>query len=55
MKPKEERMHHKIPGKPWKVAGADMFTLHNKDYLCIVDYNSKFPIIKKTGDLGERA
>ena len=30
---------------------ADMFTLNNKHYLCIVDYHNKFPIIKKTEDL----
>ena len=24
-----------------------MFALNNKNYLCIVDYNSKFPIMKK--------
>ena len=36
---------------PWKVVGADMFTLHNKNYLCIVDYHSKFPLINKTEDL----
>ena len=28
-----------------------MFTLNNKHYLCIVDYHSKFPIIKKAEDL----
>ena len=28
-----------------------MFTLNNKHYLCIVDYHSKFPVIKKTEDL----
>ena len=28
-----------------------MFTLDNKQYLCIVDYHNKFPIIKKTADL----
>ena len=28
-----------------------MFTLNNKNYLCIVDYHSKFLIIKKTKDL----
>ena len=28
-----------------------MFTLCNKNYLCIVDYHSKFPVIKKTEDL----
>ena len=33
------------------VLGTDIFTLNNKQYLCIVDYHSKFPIIKKTKDL----
>ena len=28
-----------------------MFTLKNKHYLCIVDYHSKFPVIKKTEHL----
>ena len=26
---------------------ADIFHYNNKNYLCIVDYNSKFPITKK--------
>ena len=51
MKPKEQIMHNEIPRKPWEVVGADMFTLHNKHYLCIVDYHSKVPITKKTEDL----
>ena len=37
--------------KPREVVGTDMFTLLNKNYLCIVHYHSKFPIIKKTEDL----
>ena len=28
-----------------------MFTLNNKHYLCITDYQNQFPIIKKTEDL----
>ena len=39
------------PSKPWDKIGADMFTLNKKHYLCIVDYHSKFPIIKKAEDL----
>ena len=39
-------MHHEIPGKPWEVVGADMFTLHNKNYLSIVDCHRKFPNTK---------
>ena len=31
--------------------GVDIFTLHNKNDLCLVDYTRKFPIIKKTEDL----
>ena len=26
---------------------ADIFHFNNKNYLCIIDYNSKFPIIKR--------
>ena len=38
--------------EPWEgVQAADMFTLHNKNYLCIVYYRRKFPVIKKTEDL----
>ena len=48
---KDKIIHHDILIRPWDVIGADMFTLDNKQYLCIVDYHSKFPIIKKTEDL----
>ena len=51
MQPKKQIMYHEIPGKPWEVVGADICTLHNKNYLFIVDYHNKFPIIRKTEDL----
>ena len=44
-------IQHDIPARPWEVIGTDLFTLNNKYYLCIVDYHSKLPIIKKTKDL----
>ena len=47
MEPKEYIIHHEIPGKPWKVDEADMFILHSKYYLCIVDYHSRFLVIKR--------
>ena len=31
--------------------GADTFTLNNKNYVWIVDYHSKFPILKKAEDM----
>ena len=30
-----------------EVVSIDTFSLHNKNYFCIVDYHSKFPVIKK--------
>ena len=27
--------------------GADVFHFNNKNYLCIIDYHSKFPVIKR--------
>ena len=44
--PKEWILHHNIPLRPWEVIGADVFHFNNKNYLCIIDYNSKFPIVK---------
>ena len=44
-------IHHNIPGKLWEVTGANMFTLNNNNYLCIVDYHSKFPIVKRAEDM----
>ena len=31
----------------WEVLSADIFHFNNKNYLCIVDYHSKFPVIKR--------
>ena len=47
MQPKEKIIHHDIPLRPWEVVGADVFHFNNKNYLATVDYNSKFPIIKR--------
>ena len=47
MQPKEKTIHHDIPLRPWEVLGADVFLFNNKNYLCIVDYHSKFPVIKR--------
>ena len=49
--PMDKIIHHDILVRPQDVFSADMFTLDNKQYLCIVDYHSKFLIIKKTAHL----
>ena len=45
--PQERIIHHDIPLQPWEVVGTDVFHYNNKNYLCTVDYNSKFPIVKR--------
>ena len=45
--PKEKITHHEIPLRPWEAVGAEVFHFNNINYLCVVDYNSKFPIIRK--------
>ena len=47
MQPKEKMIHYDIPLRPWEVLGADVFHFNNKDYLCMVHYHSKFPVIKR--------
>ena len=47
MQPKEKIIHHDIPLRPWEVLGVDILQLNNKKYLCIVDYHSKFLVIKR--------
>ena len=49
MQCRERIIHHGIPGEPWEIIEADMFSLYNKSYLCIIDYYSKFPVSKKIG------
>ena len=46
--PRDRIICHEILGKPWEITRAEMFLLHNKNYLCNVDNQSKFPVIKKT-------
>ena len=36
---------------PWEVVGVGMFSINNYTLLSIVDYNSKFPIIKKADNI----
>ena len=51
MQPKEKIIHHAIPLRPQEELGVDIFHLSNKNCLCIVDYHSKFPVIKRMDGL----
>ena len=45
--PKEKIIHYDTPLRPWEMLVADIFHFHNKNYLCIIDYHSKFTVIKR--------
>ena len=45
--PKEKIIYHNIPLYPWEVVGMDIFLFNNKNYISIIDYNSRFPVTKK--------
>jgi hypothetical protein len=38
-----------VPPSPWHTLGMDNFTVQGCDYLLIVDYLTKYPIIRKSG------
>ena len=44
----KDTMHsHDVPRGPWIKLGVDLFEHNKKQYLLVVDYFSKFPIIHK--------
>ena len=51
MQPKEKIIHNDILLRPWEVLDANIFHLNNKNYLCLIDYHSKFPVIKRVEGL----
>ena len=40
--PKQPLQSHEIPERPWSTVAADLFTLHDKSYIALVDYFSDF-------------
>ena len=52
----KETMHsHDVPRGPWIKLGVDLFEHNKKQYLLVVDYFSKFPIIRKLHSLSTGA
>ena len=51
MQLKEKISHHEIPDKPWEVVGADMFTLHIRNYLLCSGLSQQVPSLQKMQDL----
>ena len=42
---KKNQLGQEIPVTPWTKLGTDIFTLDGVNYLLIVDYTSKFPVV----------
>jgi hypothetical protein len=42
---KQPLLQHDVPHRPWEKLALDIFELHGKDYLLVVDYFSKYPEI----------
>ena len=40
---KRSLFSHEVPGRPWQKLGADILEFRGENYLCVVDYYSKFP------------
>ena len=38
---------HEIPAVPWSKVATDIFIFESKSYLLMVDYTSRFPIVRK--------
>ena len=47
----EEALHYEILCRLWEVADADTFMINGKTLLCVVDYDSQFPEVKKVNSL----
>ena len=43
-----------IPTQPWKKLATDLFTYDRANYLLVVDYTIKFPVVHKLKDLTAR-
>ena len=44
-----------IPSRPWQTVSADLFYVKQAWFLVVVDYYSKFPVVKKLHNLTARA
>ena len=43
----ESLKQHNIPQRPWSVLCTDLFEIKGQHFLIVVDYYSKFPIVKQ--------
>ena len=51
IKPKLPIMQPDLPTRPWEKLGTDIFEFNNRKYLMIVDYYSRFPVMRLLSDM----
>ena len=49
--PRLPLMQPDLPTSPWEKLGTDLFEYNNKKYLMVVDYYSRFPIVRQLPDI----
>ena len=52
---KKDMLHHEIPSTPWTKLATDIFHFQGANYLVLVDYTSKFPVVKQLQKIDQRA
>ena len=52
---KKNQLGQEIPVTPWMKLGTDIFTLDGANYLLLVDYTSKFPVMQKLTSMTGKA
>ena len=50
----EPTLHHNIPPTPWWKLGSDLYHINNRDFLIIIDYFSKYPVVVELNTLSSR-
>ena len=46
---------HDVPQKPWHTLGSALFYWNTGNYLLVIDYYSKFPVVKKLTNIHSSA
>ena len=44
---KKDMLQHEVPSTPWTKLATDIFHFQGTNYLILVDYTSKFPVVKQ--------
>ena len=52
---KKDMLHHEVPSTPWTKLATDIFHFQGANYLILVDYTSKFPVVKQLRRIDQRA